>query len=192
MTEPTTHTFDLFDPATVTECTCGCGARRVPVQPTHTVTHWVVPVPQWPSWLPPLKPRHCLMLDGGLVEIPTLSPEWADALWELAQQPERPTLEPSRRLRVRVLPWMQPRDRVFRRDDLTLPGVCADLLMTEMRRVAALKLLTEFELAASEREDDLIYGDGPGRPKPMTYSEAAWKADRLLQRMEADGEISFT
>jgi hypothetical protein len=100
---PYTHTFGLFDPTTVIDY--GGGVRRVPVQPTHTLTHWLVPVPQWPSWLSPLKPRHCLTLDGSLVEIPTLSPEWADALWELAQQPERPTVERAKKLPIRVTPW---------------------------------------------------------------------------------------
>lgn len=111
MSEATVHTFDLSGPV------CDCG--RVHAAPTHTITHlppreWEMPIPGTP--LPPWSPipmtsgqrPGCLLLDGSVIPVPTLSPEWADRLWELAQQPERPSLERARKVRVRVDPRLPP------------------------------------------------------------------------------------
>lgn len=191
MTEPTVHTFDLSGPV------CYCG--RVHAQPTHTITRlpppeWEMPVPGTPlaSWSP--NPM-C-----GLPPIPALSSEWADRLWDLAQQPERPSLEARSTFPIRVQPgqpigWLLPRWDAFKPSgfvhyDRTPPPV-GELLMEEIRRSAALALLTDFELRADEAENDLIFGSGQGRPAPLTASEAYARAEALLQRMIDEGEVEF-
>lgn len=191
MTEPTVHTFDLSGYA------CYCG--RVHAAPTHTITR--TPPPEWEMPVPgtPLAPWSPIPMCS-VPPTPALSPEWADRLWNLARQPERPSLEPRSTFSIRVQPgqpigWLLPRWDAFQPSgfvhyDRTVPPV-GELLMKEIRRSAALALLTEFELRASEAENDLIYGSDPGRPEPVTEAEAYAKAEALLQRMEAEGEISF-
>jgi hypothetical protein len=114
MTEPPyTHTFDLFDSGTVTDCPCGCGTPRVPVPPTHTLSHVTGELDRMIRRArAKLTPYERIVADFwteasatfmlyGDREPPTLSQEWSDRLWELAQLPERPTLEPSPNVRIR-------------------------------------------------------------------------------------------
>lgn len=96
------HTLDLRGEV------CYCG--HVHVAPTHTITTLVQPLAWWrerPMPGTPLAPWSPIPMCSASRRR-TLSPEWADWLWELAQRPERPSLEPSRKLRVRVDPRLPP------------------------------------------------------------------------------------